>query len=88
MHVHGRRIEEITSIEADVVTARALAPVAELAGYARGLISSPGFCLFLKGKGVEEELTAWDRPATITVELFPSRSDPEGRVLKIGGLGP
>ena len=88
VHIHGRRVEEITTITADVVTARALAPVAELAEYAKGLISSPGFCLFLKGKGVEEELTAWQRPATINIELYPSRSNPEGRILKIGGLRP
>lgn len=40
----------------DVVTARALAPLAELFGFAEPLMGQGATCLFLKGVGVEKEL--------------------------------
>jgi 16S rRNA (guanine527-N7)-methyltransferase len=82
--VHATRIERVGGLKADVVTARALAPLARLVAYARPLLTPGGQCLFLKGRGVESELT--DLPAAMqdAVERIPSRSDPSGCVVRLG----
>jgi 16S rRNA (guanine527-N7)-methyltransferase len=83
---HAQRIEEVAGLEADVVTARALAPLEKLVAYARPLLRSGGTALFLKGRGAEEELTALGGPATMAVGRTPSRSDEAGVILSIEGL--
>lgn len=87
--VHAERAEAIGTarlISADVVTARALAPVGDLVGLAHPLLAPEGICLFLKGAAVEDELTRACETWTMTVERFPSRSDPSGTILRIAGL--
>lgn len=84
--VHAARIESLDGLAADVVTARALAPLDRLIAYAAPLLREDGCCLFLKGREAERELTLIDKARKITVDRFPSRSDPEGVVLRIGGL--
>jgi 16S rRNA (guanine527-N7)-methyltransferase len=57
------RAEELAgSIQADVVTARAVAPLDRLAGWASGLLRSGGIILAIKGQSAEEEVSA-ARPA-------------------------
>ncbi len=88
--VHNVRIEELAPIAADVVTARACAPLAELLGYAYKFPGrEPGrrpCCLFSKGRRVDEELTEARKRWKMTVEPFPSRTDPGGTILRIGLL--
>ena len=52
--IHAQRIEEIAGLEADVITARALAPLEKLLAYARPLLRPGGCALFLRG-------AAWKR---------------------------
>jgi len=87
--VHAERAEAIGTarlLTADVVTARALAPVGDLLGLAHPLLAPDGICLFLKGAAVEDELTRARETWTMTVERLPSRSDPSGTILRIAGL--
>jgi 16S rRNA (guanine527-N7)-methyltransferase len=84
--LHAQRIEQLTDLTVDVVTARALAPLDRLIGYARPLLKSGGVCLFLKGRTVDQELTQLQKAETMTIQRFESRSDPEGALLRIGGL--
>ncbi|MBK1836484.1 16S rRNA (guanine(527)-N(7))-methyltransferase RsmG [Azospirillum sp. YIM B02556] len=84
--VHAKRIETVTGIEADVVTARALAPLADLFAWAHPFIGSRGKCLFLKGAALEDELTATMRTWTLRAERFDSRSDPSGTILRVSNL--
>ena len=60
----------------DVVTARALAPLDRLLGYANPLLKRGGIGLFPKGQDVEAELTAASKSWTIEAELVPSKTDP------------
>lgn len=83
---HPARIEAIQPFPADVVTARALAPLASLIGYALPFLGPRGQCLFLKGGGVEREIAENQR--LITVDRIPSRSDPSGVVLRLSGISP
>jgi 16S rRNA (guanine527-N7)-methyltransferase len=86
--VQAARAESLasTGLAADVVTARALAPVADLLALAHPLLAVGGVCLFLKGEAVEDELTRARESWTMTVARIPSRSDRSGTILRIEGL--
>jgi 16S rRNA (guanine527-N7)-methyltransferase len=84
--IHAQRFEAVKPFAADVVTARACAPLDDLLGYAVPFIGESGRCLFLKGKGVEEELTAAQAHWTMRLERRESMSDPAGTVLVIDQL--
>ncbi len=84
--IHAKRIEQVTGIAADVVTARACAPLVDLLGLAAPILADGGQCLFLKGAQVEEELTAAERRWTMRLERRASISDPAGSLLVISGL--
>lgn len=83
--VHAERIEAASGLRADVITARALAPLARLIAYARPLLKPSGLCLFLKGRGVADELTALPKAMQDKCERLPSRSDPAGCLIRIEG---
>lgn len=86
VEIHAQRIEEVEGLRADLVTARALAPLEKLLDYASPLLRSGGQALFLKGRGAEQELTALDGHATMRIARTPSRSDATGVILSIEGL--
>lgn len=90
--IHATRIEALSGLEADVITARALAPLASLLDYALPLLrsqgGSKGACLFLKGQQVEPELAAASARWSMTVERLASRSDPTGVILRLGAFSP
>ncbi len=86
--VHARRIEELDPFPADVVTARAFAPLDRLLACARRFWRPGTLGLFLKGRGVERELTAAREHWRMRAELRPSLSSPEGRILLVHELEP
>lgn len=79
--VHQERIESLQGLAADLVTARALAPVERLLTYSKPLLKEGGIGLFLKGNTLETELT--DAKKTWHIESTQSRSlsDPSGCIL-------
>ena len=84
--VHNTRIEAAPAMDADVVTARALAPLTELLGWAHRFIGTRGVGLFPKGQSVEEELTATTKFWKMRTERFDSRTDPTGTILRVSGI--
>lgn len=75
--VHAERIEDFAARfapAADVVTARALAPLAKLLTYAAPLLKTGTRGLFPKGQDVEAELTEAAKYWTIDYELAPSKT--------------
>lgn len=84
--IHAQRFEAVAPFPADVVTARACAPLDDLLGYAAPFLGESGRCVFLKGKGVEEELTGAQAHWTMRLERRESLSDPAGTVLVIDQL--
>lgn len=84
--IHARRIEEVPPFAADVVTARALAPLPALLDLAAPFLGPRTVCLFLKGKGAAEELTAAAEAWKMRAERFPSVSDPAGTILRLETL--
>lgn len=83
-HVEAKRIEQVDPLNADVVTARALADIDRLLDYSERHRSADGICLFLKGRNVDQELTLARQSWQVEYDLVPSKTDPDGVVVKIG----
>lgn len=81
-----RRIEDIPPQEADVVSARALAPLSRLLTMAAPHLTSGGMGLFPKGAMAEEEIVEALAIWRFSVQKVPSRTDPRGLILKVGDL--
>jgi 16S rRNA (guanine527-N7)-methyltransferase len=82
--VHAERIEDFAAanrVSFDVVTARAVAPLSRLLGYAIPLLKRGAIGLFHKGQDVEAELTQASKYWTIEAELIQSTTDPRGRIV-------
>jgi len=89
--VHAVRIEDFgknTDINADVVTARALAPLDDLMRLAHPLIRSGALGLFPKGQDVEGELTEASKSWNIEASLVPSKTSPASRIVVVKALTP
>lgn len=86
--IHSRRIEAVSGVRADVVTARALAPLSDLIRKAHAFIGETGIAIFPKGQNVDQELTDATRSWNMAVERNASLSDSSGTVLKISSLSP
>jgi 16S rRNA (guanine527-N7)-methyltransferase len=85
--VRPERIETLAGWPADVVTARALAPLPRLLPLAEPFLAADSICLFLKGRNAERELTQALKSWHMVPEMFPSLSAPTGTVLKLRGVG-
>ena len=84
--VHASGIEDIVdSIEGpiDCVTARALAPLHELVGFARPLVGKGTKALFLKGQDVEAELTETTKYWNIRPILHSSLTGGQGWIVEL-----
>ncbi len=84
--VHMARAEEIAPLGADVVTARALAPLERLMPLAARHLNENGICLFHKGANAVSELTATRKIWHSSVDIIRSNSDDGGAILRIGGV--
>lgn len=86
MKVENARIEDCDSREtgkADVVTARALAPLPKLIGLSAPFLATGGMMLFPKGREHGEEITAADSEWEMDVVKHPSLTDSESAILEL-----
>lgn len=81
--VEKRRIESV-----EVVTARALAPLGKLLGYAQPFLSAGSRCLFLKGRDVDREIEEARGHWQFDVRLVPSQTDEQGRIAVLTSVKP
>ena len=79
--VLSQRIETVSDVRADVVTARALAPLDTLLKLGKTIIIPSTTCLFLKGKNVDTEIQSCSIPCQI--QKIPSLTDTDATILKI-----
>jgi 16S rRNA (guanine527-N7)-methyltransferase len=84
--VHAARVGDLPLLGADVVTARALAPLPELLALARPQLRPGAVCLFLKGRTAESELTLARETWKMAADRRASLSDPDGQVLIISEI--
>ena len=83
VEIHHARAETFRRKDVEIVTARALAPLPRLLGFAEPLLKTGAVGLFLKGEAVEAELTEARKHWTFQHALSPSLSDSRGRILKL-----
>ncbi len=89
--VHHIRVENFGDSfgeKPDVITARAVASLKVLCDYAFPLMGPRSMALFAKGQDVEAELTEASRYWNIKAELVPSKTSPEGRIVRVRSLQP
>ncbi|MGV8929226.1 MAG: 16S rRNA (guanine(527)-N(7))-methyltransferase RsmG [Brevundimonas sp.] len=82
--INGRA--EAQRITADVCTARALAPMERLLGYAQPYLQRGAQGLFFKGEKAEAELIEARKVWHFDSSLSVSRSDPRGRIVSVRSL--
>jgi 16S rRNA (guanine527-N7)-methyltransferase len=84
--IRAERIEALAPLEADIVSARALAPLDDLLGMCEGHRRPGGLGLFLKGRSVHDEIAAARRRWRFEPRLHPSGTDSGGAIVEIGAL--
>ena len=77
---------ETQTLKVDVVTARAVAPMEKLLGYAQPYMQRGAQGLFLKGEKAEAELQEAAQVWHFKADLSVSRSDPRGRIVTVRSL--
>jgi 16S rRNA (guanine527-N7)-methyltransferase len=78
----GDSVDRITG-KVDCVTARALAPLHQLIGYAEPLVKQGAKALFLKGQDVEAELSEATKYWNVKPQLHPSRTGGAGWIVEL-----
>jgi len=89
--VHTGRIEDFSasfSDSADVVTARALAPMPKLLGFVAPFVEKGAQALLSKGQDVDAELTEAAKYWNIEAMRVPSRTNPTSRIVVVSRLEP
>ncbi|MBL4741094.1 MAG: 16S rRNA (guanine(527)-N(7))-methyltransferase RsmG [Sneathiella sp.] len=81
--VHNSRIEAVEPFSADIISARALAPLDKLLGYATPFANEKTKFLFLKGQDVDGELTNAAKCWNMVTTKHQSLSSNEGCILKL-----
>jgi len=82
--INGRAEEQ--TLKVDVVTARAVAAMEKLLGYAQPYLQRGAQGLFLKGEKAEVELIEARKVWHFDSDLSVSRSDPRGRIVSVRSL--
>lgn len=84
--VHVARIESLPSLNADVVSARALAPLDRLLGYLDRHMAPDGFALVMKGENWQKEVEIARKTWSFGLEQNASVTSPNAAILKIKEL--
>ncbi len=80
------RVEELSPQSADILSARALAPLPQLLEWTNRHRKPDGVALFPKGRTVHKEVEAARAAWNFNHVAHQSRTDPQARILEIGAL--
>ncbi len=88
MVVHDQRIEAFFAGErrADIVSARALAPLGQLLEWSAPTLRAGACGLFLKGARVEDEIADARKTHDADLRLAPSVTAPDGRIVIVDAM--
>lgn len=84
--VHQTRIEALPPLHADILSARALAPLNRLLGYVEKHRNPQGRGLFPKGHTVHKEVETATRSWRFEHRLHPSLTDPGAAIVEVGAV--
>ena len=82
----NERIEKVENVQADVITARALAKIDQLLSMSKHLAKEDTIFLFLKGKTAQEEIDNAKKHFDFEAQTFQSLTSSEAKVVKITNL--
>lgn len=85
-HVVAKRIEAVEPLRADVVSARALAPLALLCGYALRHLKPGGLAIFPKGSTVDAEIEDARSKWIFDFAKIESQTDPGAAIIAMRGI--
>jgi 16S rRNA (guanine527-N7)-methyltransferase len=77
---------ETVAAKVDVVTARAVAPLTKLLAFAKPTMDRGAVGLFPKGRNADAEIAEARKTWRFKADVLPSRSGPDGRILRITDL--
>lgn len=86
LDVRSDRVEAVPPVGADVVTARALAPLVALMPHLRRHLSPAGVAVLHKGRNVGYEIEAARRRWSFRHDRLPSVTDADGVILRIAAV--
>jgi 16S rRNA (guanine527-N7)-methyltransferase len=81
--VISARIEDSQHIQANTISARALAPLTRLLELSAEMLAPQGRCLFMKGARWQEEIDAAKVNWKFSYEVHQSKTDPQAAVLEV-----
>lgn len=84
--VISERAERIPPLNAQTISARALAALPTLLGYAERHVATAGRCLFPKGSSWKEEVELARHEWHFDLKAYPSRTDPLGAILVVEAI--
>ncbi len=87
--IHAARLETVVPRfpgRTDVVSARALAPLAQLLAWTEPLLTTGALGLFPKGRDLASELTEARKSWTFQAEILPSRTDSAAGIVRVTSL--
>lgn len=84
--IFAARSESLPPFSADVVSARALAPLEKLISMANRHLNPDGVALFLKGAAYQREVDTALETWSFRLEAHASKTDAEAVVLRLGGF--
>jgi 16S rRNA (guanine527-N7)-methyltransferase len=80
------RIENARIAQADIVSARALAPLGQLLNYTSGILDDSGTALFPKGQAHTTEILTARETWCFECDALPSITNPDARILRISRI--
>jgi len=81
--IHQAKLEELNNLQFDCITSRALAPLDSLLDYSQKFLKKDGYCLFLKGKNLSQEIELAKQKFQFEHELHPSLTSSESNIIKV-----
>lgn len=84
--VHTARIEHLSFMKADVITARALAPLHKLLQLTETQHHNHLTCIFLKGRSAQAEIAALTGWSHLKIANHGSVTDPDASILSLSGF--
>ena len=85
---HTARVENLAPLKADVLTARAFAPLPRLLAYAHPHLTDSAVLLLPKGETADKEIESAREGWHFDVESFKSETDTAAAILRITALRP
>ncbi len=84
--VHQSKLEDLSNLEFDCILSRALAPLDKLLSYSEKFLKKDGYCLFLKGKNLPQEIELAKNIFRFDYETHQSLTSDESNIIKISNI--